>query len=73
MKANAAALKVIRERSGFSQTSVAEGTGIDRPNYAHIESGRRPGSDEQLVAIARFLDVPILAIVQSSAHDEVTV
>jgi transcriptional regulator with XRE-family HTH domain len=59
---NCHALRVIRERSGFSQTQVAELAEIDRPNYAHIEAGRRKGTPEQIVAIARVLDVPTPAI-----------
>ena len=69
MKINHDSLKVIRERSGYSQTSAAEGTGIDRANYAHIEAGRRPGTNPQIVAIARFLSVPIKAIAYLETPD----
>lgn len=62
MKVNHDALKVIRARSGYSQSAAAEGAGIDRANYAHIEAGRRPGTDEQIVEIAQFLQVPLAAI-----------
>lgn len=62
MKTNHAALRVIRKLSGYSQTDAAEMSGIDRPNYAHIEAGRRQGTDAQIVAIAHALNVPVQAI-----------
>lgn len=69
MRINHTALRVIRERTGYSQSKAAELAGIDRPNYAHIEAGRRNGTPEQIKAIALALDVPIPAIAQ--AADEV--
>lgn len=62
MRLNHTALRVIRERSGFSQTKVAQLAQIDRPNYAHMEAGRRPGTPAQIKAIAAALDVPIPAL-----------
>lgn len=62
MRANPAALRVIRERTGMKVTALAVAAGIDRSNLTHIESGRRRGTPDQLVAIARALDVPVTAI-----------
>jgi len=56
------ALKAIRARSGITQTAVAELAGISRPNYAHIEAGRRQATDAQIVGIAEALVVPLSAI-----------
>lgn len=63
MRINHAALRVIRERTGYSQTKAAELAQIDRANYAHIEAGRRPGTPEQIKAIAVALQIPVTAIV----------
>lgn len=62
MRLNHLALRVIRERSGFTQSKAAQLAGIDRPNYAHIEAGRRKGTPEQIKSIALALDVPIPAL-----------
>ena len=62
MRINHTALRVIRERSGYSQTELAGIARIPRPNFAHIEAGRRPGTPAQIKAIALALDVPITAI-----------
>ena len=62
MKLNHHSLRVIRELSGLTQTLVAGAAGIDRPNYAHIESGRRRGTPAQITAIAKAIGVPVLAI-----------
>lgn len=71
MKVNAASLKAIRERTGFTQTTFAAEVGIARPNYAHIEAGRRPGTDEQIVRMARVLQVPVTAIIEASTLEAV--
>ena len=71
MRINHTALRVIRERSGFSQTKAAEVADIDRANYAHIEAGRRPGTPEQIKAIAVALQVPVTAIISDPAPAEV--
>lgn len=62
MRLNHQALRIIRERSGFTQAKAAELAGINRPNYAHMEAGRRPGTPEQIRAIALMLDVPLTAL-----------
>lgn len=62
MRLNHAALRVIRERTGKSQTQVAELAQMDRANYAHIEAGRRRGTEEQIKAFAVALQIPVDAL-----------
>lgn len=62
MRFNREAVKAIRERSKMTQTALAAEAGIDRPNYAHIEAGRRQPTDVQVVAIAKALVVPLSAV-----------
>lgn len=62
MRINSSALRVIRERSGYTQSKAAELAGIDRPNYAHIEAGRRNGTPAQIKAIAQALQIPFDAL-----------
>jgi transcriptional regulator with XRE-family HTH domain len=62
MRINHAALRAIRVLSGLSQSALAEMAQIDRPNYAHIEAGRRRGTPAQLRALASALNVPPLAL-----------
>lgn len=63
MRLNHAALRVIRERTGKSQTQVADMAGMDRANYAHIEAGRRRGTEEQVKAFAVALQIPVDALI----------
>lgn len=67
MKLNTEALKAIRERTGQSQSQTARLAGIDRANYAHIEAGRRKGTDAQIVAVAVALKVPVTALINAEA------
>ncbi len=62
MRLNHDALRVIRERTGKSQTAVAADASIDRANYAHLEAGRRRGTEAQIKAIAVALQVPVTAL-----------
>jgi transcriptional regulator with XRE-family HTH domain len=62
MRLNHAALRVIRERTGLTQTQVAADAEIDRANYVHMEAGRRPGTAPQIKALAEVLCVPVTAL-----------
>lgn len=55
--------------SGFSQSALAEMAEIDRPNYAHIEAGRRRGTESQLRSLALALNVPVLALMAPDDSD----
>ena len=68
MKVNYLALRVIRELSGANQSGVAAAVGMEQGHYAHIEAGRRPGTAEQIVKIARALRVPVGAIAVMGAE-----
>ncbi len=69
MRINYLALRVIRELSQLTQTQLAAAADIDRPNYAHIEAGRRRGTPEQISHIAVALRVPIGAIAVMAGED----
>lgn len=62
MQLNPSALRVIRERTGYSQTELAELTGIDRSALSNMEAGRRKGTPAQLRELATVLQVPITAL-----------
>lgn len=53
----------------MSQTDVAAASDIDRPNYAHLEAGRRRGTEEQITRIAQALRVPVGAIALMVSED----
>jgi transcriptional regulator with XRE-family HTH domain len=63
MKANGAAIRAIRERSGISQAEVANRCGVDRSVINRIEAGTKPGRPELIGAIAVALKVPVTAII----------
>lgn len=71
MRINHASLKAIRTLSGHSQSALAEMAAIDRANYAHIEAGRRRGTEAQLRALALALNVPTLALMAPDSSDVV--
>lgn len=73
MRTNHQSLRIIRELRGYTQTEFAAAANIDRPNYAHIEAGRRQGTPEQIVAIAEALRVPIGAIAYMTGETAVPV
>lgn len=62
MIVNGAALRTIRERSGLTQTALAQLVGTDRSHISNIENGRRNCSDELVIAIARALKIDLPAI-----------
>ena len=63
MRANGAAIRALRERTGISQANLARTTDIRRETLNRIESGARPGTPAQIVAIAKALSVPIVSII----------
>ena len=56
-------IRVWREHRGSTQKKLAETTGISVPYLSQLESGKRKGSTEVLVAIARALDLSLDDIV----------
>ena len=52
-------IKLWREHRSLTQQELAEKTGMSKPYISQLESGKRQGTVETLVAIARALDVPL--------------
>ena len=52
-----------REKRGLTQQSLADVIGIDRTYLSGIENGRRNVSFENLVRLARGLDIPLSELV----------
>jgi DNA-binding XRE family transcriptional regulator len=59
---NRYALTELRERSGYSKTSLARDAGVSLGHLTDIESGRRNPSPEVLTRLAAALKVPVLAL-----------
>lgn len=68
MVINPAALRAIRERSGYSVTALAEQAGIKQAHLSNIEAGRRKASPEVVLALAEALKVPTPAILASPSE-----
>ena len=51
-------LKLWREHRGLTQQDVAIRAGISKPYLSQIETGKRQGTVETLLAVARALDIP---------------
>ena len=62
MKVNPAALRTIRERSGYSIRKLGDLSGVSRTTISAIEQGRREPSPATVVALARSLQVPLAAL-----------
>ncbi|MEJ2304678.1 MAG: helix-turn-helix transcriptional regulator [Anaerolineales bacterium] len=60
-------IKVWREYRGFSQQELARATGISAPYLSQIEAGKRTGSTEVLMAIAKALNVSLDDLVGSES------
>ena len=46
-----------REQLGLSQQYVADHAGLTRANYSHIERGRTEPNIQQMISIAKVLNV----------------
>ncbi len=58
-------IRVWRDYRGLTQQQVAEMAGISKPYLSQLESGRRQGTTEVLVGIARALQVTLDDLVGS--------
>lgn len=67
MRINPAALRAIRERTGLSSAALADKAGVRREVLSRLEGGDRPGTPEQIVALAKALNVPVTAIIKEAA------
>lgn len=62
MVLNGSALQAIRERTGLTQSALAEATGVSQGRISELEAGRlnvRPGT---VKALAAALAIPITAL-----------
>ena len=64
---NGAALKVIRERSGLTQTDLAKQTGVSQGRISELESGRHPVKPQTMSALTTALAVPLAALLSAEA------
>ena len=67
MRLNPAALRVIRELSGYSATQLARFAEIERSTLSRLEAGTRGGTPGQITALAKVLNVPVAAITDGPA------
>ena len=63
MRANGAAVKAIRERSGLRATEFAREVCISPQYLSGIEAGDKPGSEPVLFRMAQILKVPVTALI----------
>lgn len=59
-------IKVWREHRELTQRQLAESVGISTPYLSQLESGKRTGTTEVLLGVAKALDVTLDDIVASS-------
>jgi DNA-binding XRE family transcriptional regulator len=57
-------VRVFRKHRGLSQDALAERVGVSKTTISEIESGRKTGSVETLLAIAKALNVEIGDLVE---------
>lgn len=69
MVINGEALRVIRERSGFTGTALAEEAGINRAYLSHIEAGRKQPSPDVARRLADALKVRLVAILADAPEE----
>jgi transcriptional regulator with XRE-family HTH domain len=62
MQINPHALRVIRQRSGLSESELARVAGLSQPHLSNIETGRRKASPAVIRALADALRVPLLSL-----------
>lgn len=70
MTTNGAAIRVIRNRSGWSLTRLAATIGVSHGYLSNIEAGRRQASPEVTRAIADALEVPLASITGTAPTPE---
>lgn len=72
MKVNASSLRVIRERSGFGVSKLAQHAGITPSYLSNLEAGRRDNASPEIVSrLAKALDVPVMAIISDQAPEQI--
>lgn len=69
-KANGAAIRVIRDRTGITLTDLAACVGIDKSQLSRIERGESETTPAVMRALADRLRVPLEAITYPAAPPE---
>lgn len=64
-------LKGLREEKGLLQRQLASALEIDTPMYSRIERGERKAKREQVVSLAKLLEVDEKALIQLWLADKV--
>lgn len=67
MPLNPSALRVIRQRSGVTVTSLAAAAGITQAHLSNIEAGRRGASPEVSARLALALKIDLPSILTETA------
>jgi transcriptional regulator with XRE-family HTH domain len=70
-------IKAARKEARMSQMKLAaemqlQGIKIDRSTVAKLESGRRPISDVEIIAIAKIFNVPVQVLFEGSSEISIT-
>lgn len=69
---NPDSLRVIRERSGWKVSRLAQAAEITPSYLSNLEAGRRDNASPEVVArLARALDVPVMALISDRAPEQV--
>ncbi len=68
MRINGQALKAIRERSGLSQSALAELAGITQGRISEWESDSPPVRPATIAKVAEALVVPVTALLRAEAE-----
>ena len=71
MQVNPQALRVIRERSGYTVRGLAEASKVSHASITRIEQGSQRPSPPIVKRLAQALDVPLVALL--SDEEEVAV
>lgn len=64
--ANGAAIRALREATGWKLTALAAAAGVSQPYLSNIEAGRKQATPHVLRKLADALCVPLAAI--TTAH-----
>lgn len=71
MEINGEALRVIRMRSGWSVTKLADAVDVTPGHISNLEAGRRQASPGLIRLLADTLDVPLAALISRHEPEEV--
>ena len=58
-------VKIWREKRGLSQSALATQASVSQSYLSEVEAGKKPGSADALLRLARMLDVPMEHLVSA--------